>query len=63
MLFRSSLDTMRDVYRGMDYECRIRGLDRAALVKASKENRDLFGADPEFQQFKKIIMEEKTGGN
>lgn len=58
-----SLDTMRDVYRGMDYECRIRGLDRAALAKASKENRDLFGADPEFQQFKKIIMEEKTGGN
>ena len=58
-----SFETMRDVYRAMDYGCIVRGLDRAALQRASDEGKDLFGPDPEFQQFRKLVTEEKIGGD
>ncbi len=37
----------------------VRGLDRKALQKANDERSDLFGADYEFQEFAKLLSEEK----
>ena len=54
-----SLSDMRPVYNAMDYMVVIRGLDRRALQKASDERSDLFGADYEFQEFAKLLSEEK----
>lgn len=54
-----SLDRMRDVYRAIDYDCVIRGLDRDALQKASDSGNDLFGADSGFEKFRNMITEAK----
>ena len=54
-----SISDMRPVYNAMDYTVVVRGLDRAALQKASDERTDLFGADYEFLQFQKAICEDK----
>ena len=54
-----SISDMRPVYNAMDYTVVVRGLDRAALQKASDERSDLFGADYEFLQFQKAICEDK----
>ena len=54
-----SVSDMRPVYNAMDYTVVIRGLDRKALQKASDERSDLFGADYEFQEFAKLLSEEK----
>lgn len=58
-----SLEVMRDVYRTLDYQCVVRGLDREALQKASDGRQDLFGPDPEFQRFRKLVTEEKLGND
>ena len=50
---------MRPVYNAMDYTVVVRGLDRKALQKANDERSDLFGADYEFQEFAKLLSEEK----
>jgi murein DD-endopeptidase len=54
-----SLDTMRIVYQSMDYDCVMRGLDRDVLQKASEEGKDLFGPDPQFEEFRRAVTEEK----
>lgn len=57
-----SLAVMRDVYRAMDYDCYVRALDREALQKASDGELDLFGPDPQFAEFRKMVTEEKGCG-
>jgi len=54
-----SLSDMKPFYQANDYKVVVRGLNREALEKASKEGKDLFGADPEFMEYKRIITEEK----
>ncbi len=52
-----SISDMRPVYNAMDYTVVVRGLDREALQKASDSETDLFGADPEFEEYAKAITE------
>lgn len=54
-----SLDTMRAVYQSMDYDCIVRGLDRKALQEAEDEGKDLFGPDPQFEDIRRAVTEEK----
>ena len=54
------LSTMIRIYQAMDYRCRIRTLDRAALEKASKEGSDLFGADEEYRAYMRAILLDKA---
>lgn len=54
-----SLDSMRIVYQAIDYDCIVRGLDREALQKASDEGTDLFGPDPQFEDFMEAVAAEK----
>lgn len=54
-----SLSDLRPIYNAMDYTVLVRGLNREALQKASDEGKDLFGADPEFESYKKAILEER----
>lgn len=54
-----SLSDMKPYYYANDYKIVIRGLDRAALQKASDEGKDLFGPDPEFKAFQKMTLEER----
>lgn len=54
-----SITDMRPFYHANDYKIVIRGLNREALQKASDEEKDLFGADPQFMEYKKMITEDK----
>ena len=53
------LSAMARVYQGLDYRCRIRCLDRAALEDAARNGADLFGADPEYTAYMRAVTEDR----
>lgn len=55
-----SLSSMIRIYQTMDYRCRIKCLDRNALEEASARVTDLFGADPEYEEYIRAITEDKN---
>lgn len=54
-----SLSDLRPIYQANDYRVEVRGLNVDALRNADRQGADLFGADAEFLQYKKIVTSVK----